>query len=425
MPVHVDNGLVATNSLPLYYWILMDMNKQIEVVDQDVVSLYLGIWITHNCSKRKLWLSQCPFIVNLLTSHNLMNAHSSLIPLWHALHDLPPVPAGSLPDTSDNKVNVHFQCLVGSLLYLTICMRPNISYATMGLERFNSNPTCSHLLAAKGGLRYLLGTIDFALKYNFEQMLVGNPTSLFFPTNCGFSDANWASNKSSYCSVSGFSFYLYSSLVSWSALSQRTVALLSTEVEYMVLAHVLKDGTWIQLFLIILGLSNPSLFPILWQPEHFEYREFWSHPLSFEAYRCPPPFHQRPHYLWCFRNIMGFYTQYGHRYFHKASIAYFTQEALYVSQSRQFTLIFSFLFNTYIPSLYHFMCSIALMEMCWTLVLSCHRLHTHHMTILYMGIFDSFHLQSFPPHWTLKMYVSFISDCPTHTYRTRRPVPYL
>ena len=111
------------------------------------------------------------------------------MPLRHVLHDFPPVPAGSLPDIPDNEVKVHFQRLVGSLLYLTICTCLNISYAAMGLGQFNSNPTHSHLLAAKGVLRYLLGTMDFALEYNFEQTPVGNPTSLFFPTNCGFSDA--------------------------------------------------------------------------------------------------------------------------------------------------------------------------------------------------------------------------------------------
>ena len=135
MPVHVDDGLVATNSIPLYHWILTEMNKRIEVVDQGAASLYLGIRITHDRSKHKLWLSQCPFVVDLLTSHNLMNAHSSLVPLCHTLHDLPPVPPGALPDISDNNVKVHFQRLVGSLLYLAICTRPDISYTTMALGR--------------------------------------------------------------------------------------------------------------------------------------------------------------------------------------------------------------------------------------------------------------------------------------------------
>jgi len=419
MLVHVDDGLVATNSLPLYHWILMEMNKQIEVVDQCVVSLYLGIQITHNCLSRKLWLSQRPFIVNLLTSHNLMNAHSSPIPLQHALHDLPLVSAGSLPDIPDNDVKVYFQRLIGSLLYLAICMRSNISYATMGLGRFNSNPTCSHLLAAKSVLRYLLGTMDFAPKYNFEQMPVGNPTSLFFLINCGFSDA---SDKSSCRSMSGFAFYLYGSLVSWSALSQYTVVLSSTEAEYICLrmalgfnfsslslaspihllfpssvttralwiSQILKPSTLIQSTSMSATISSKTSLPLVLSQRHGFLHSIWSWIISWSLY------------------------------------CQFTQEALYISQSCQFTLIFSFLFHTYIPSPYHFMCSITLMGMCWTIVLSCHHLHTYHVSIYFIwgfstaSIFSRFHYI-----WTLKMYIPIISDCPSYTHHTCRPVSCL
>ena len=45
MPVHIDNGLVVTNSLLLYHWILSCMNKKLEIIDQGPASLYLSIRI--------------------------------------------------------------------------------------------------------------------------------------------------------------------------------------------------------------------------------------------------------------------------------------------------------------------------------------------------------------------------------------------
>ena len=54
MPVHVDDGLVATNSLPLYLWVLGEMNKHFKVNDLGVASLYLGICITRDHPNRKL-----------------------------------------------------------------------------------------------------------------------------------------------------------------------------------------------------------------------------------------------------------------------------------------------------------------------------------------------------------------------------------
>ena len=235
MPVHVDDGLVATNSLPLYIWVLHEMNKQIEVNDLGAASLYLGIWIDRDHPNRRLWLSQKHVITDLLTTYNLLDVHPSPVPLCHKLHDLPDAPLNSLPDIADNNVKVHYQHLVGSLLYLALCTRPDIAYAAMALGQFNANPSRAHLLAAKGVLRYLLGMLDYALEYNFPQFPVGPPASTLLPSNCAFTDADWASDETDCHSISGYVFFMFSSLVSWSAVKQRTTALSSTEAEYMAL----------------------------------------------------------------------------------------------------------------------------------------------------------------------------------------------
>ena len=66
IPVHVDDGLIACNSLFLYRWILFELQKTLEIIDMGPASLYFGIWITHDRSRRKLWLSQKSYCVNLL-----------------------------------------------------------------------------------------------------------------------------------------------------------------------------------------------------------------------------------------------------------------------------------------------------------------------------------------------------------------------
>jgi hypothetical protein len=263
MPVHVDDGLVATNSLPLYEWILSEMNNHFEVNDLGAASLYLGIRITRDRPARKLWLSQRHFITDLLTTYNLLNAHPSPVPLRQKLCSLPDAPPNSLPEIPDDEVKIHYQRLVGSLLYLALCTRPDIAYATMALGQYNANPTRAHLLAAKGVLRYLLGTIDYGLEYNFTQAPVGPPASVIIPSDCAFTDADWASDERDRRSISGFAFFLFSALVAWSAVKQRTTALSSTEAEYMALVHVLREALWLRLFLTILGFPCPRPFPLL------------------------------------------------------------------------------------------------------------------------------------------------------------------
>jgi len=212
MPVHVDDGLVATNSLPLYEWILREMNKVIEVNNLGAASLYLGICIDRDRSACKLWLSQKHVITDLLTTYNLLNAHPSPVPLCYKLHVLPEPPPNSLPDIPDSEIKVHYQRLVGSLLYLALCTRPDIAYAAMALDQFNANPTRAHLLAAKGVLHYLLGMLDYVLEYNFLQQPVDPPASALLPSNCAFTDADWASDETDHRSISGYAFFMFSSL---------------------------------------------------------------------------------------------------------------------------------------------------------------------------------------------------------------------
>ena len=66
IPVHVDDGLIICNSLPLYSWILSELGKSLEIVDMGPASLYLGIWITQDRPCRKLWFSHKSYCVELL-----------------------------------------------------------------------------------------------------------------------------------------------------------------------------------------------------------------------------------------------------------------------------------------------------------------------------------------------------------------------
>jgi len=98
----------------------------------------------------------------------MTNCHHSPVPLCHKLHELPNPPPNSLPDIHDTDIKVNFQPLVGSLIYLAVCTRPDIAYATMALGQYNASPTHTHLLAAKGILHYLAGTMDLSLEYSMD-----------------------------------------------------------------------------------------------------------------------------------------------------------------------------------------------------------------------------------------------------------------
>ena len=53
-----------------------------------------------------------------------------------------------------------YQSAVGSLLYLAMATRPDITFAVSNVAKFSSHPTTQHWTAVKRILRYLRGTAD-------------------------------------------------------------------------------------------------------------------------------------------------------------------------------------------------------------------------------------------------------------------------
>ena len=46
IPIHIDNGLVVTNSTPLYNWFIDQLTPDLEIIDTGPVSMYLRNRIT-------------------------------------------------------------------------------------------------------------------------------------------------------------------------------------------------------------------------------------------------------------------------------------------------------------------------------------------------------------------------------------------
>jgi hypothetical protein len=264
VPVHVDDGLAATNSSLLYQWFVLELGKYIEVKDLGPVSLHLGVRYIRDREKKKLWMSQKSYVEDLLQRFGMSKCTPSSVPFHRPLNALPPLDPKSLPGVKDEDVKPQFQELVGSFGWLSNTGRPDLAKVTMALSQKCSNPTREDLLVAKGVLRYLSGTRDLALQYPADAApdSITKDPSLVRMETCGLSDADWASDGSDRKSVSGYAFYYGNCLVSWSASKQRAVALSSTEAEFYALAHSMREAMCLKMFIKSLWIPCPDPFPI-------------------------------------------------------------------------------------------------------------------------------------------------------------------
>ena len=264
IPIHVDDGLAITNSIPLYNWFVAEISKKIDFVCLGPIinSRYLGQRIIRDRPNKTIRLSQSDLIIELLEDWGMKDCAPSSVPLSHNPNNLPPCSPNACPNIPDVDITVTYQRLVGSITYLAICTRPDLAYAAMSLGQFNASPTRGHLVAAKGVLRYLAGTLLFSLVLSVSNDKL--PSSIQNMAGiCGLSDADWASDEKDRKSISGYCFYYKNSLVSWSARKQRTVSTSSTESEYYALANTFKEAIWIKLFLSLIHFPAPTPFPLL------------------------------------------------------------------------------------------------------------------------------------------------------------------
>ena len=59
-----------------------------------------------------------------------------------------------------------YSSLIGALLYLSVCTRPDIAYAVGALSRYMAKPTAVHWKEAIGVVRYLAGTPSKGILYD-------------------------------------------------------------------------------------------------------------------------------------------------------------------------------------------------------------------------------------------------------------------
>jgi len=123
--------------------------------------------------------------------------------------------------------------------------RPDIAYAVTKLSQFAANPTEDHLNRALYICRYLLGTSNYALVYDGK-------------SNGGmvaYADSDWASDPNTRKSTTGYLVKLARGVFSWNSRAQKSIALSSTEAEYMSLSDTCRQLVWIKTLFSELGIN--------------------------------------------------------------------------------------------------------------------------------------------------------------------------
>lgn len=221
--VYVDDVLISAPDLTRVDIIKKELARQFSTKDLGPVSYFLGMQIDFDKQTTSYKVNQADLIRGIAEKFNLhQKPKVTTAPISSSMDLSPRID----DDRATELERLRYASLVGSLLYISRCSRPDIAYAVGLCTRFQSNPSPGHINLAERIACYLLHTIDEPLKLSGE--------GSFDLT--AFSDADWAGDKSCYASTTGFIIYLCSSPVFWCSRKQTCISLSTTEAEYIAMS---------------------------------------------------------------------------------------------------------------------------------------------------------------------------------------------
>ncbi|CAI6000443.1 unnamed protein product [Closterium sp. NIES-64] len=215
--VYVDDLVFATADTVALAHVKSELQKRHTCTDLGELTSYLGLRITRDRARRTITLTQSHMVQQVLQRFRFMysSPQPTPLPTGHSLSALPSdesvEPSGPYPE------------LVGCLMYLMTCTRPDLAYPLSILARYVA-PGChrkEHMDAAKRVLRYLCSTSGMGL-------VLGGRVPLVLT---GHSDASWADDQATQRSSQGYSFSLGSGSVSWRSTRSSSVLSSSCEAE--------------------------------------------------------------------------------------------------------------------------------------------------------------------------------------------------
>ena len=154
------------------------------------------------------------------------------------------------PTTEEEKTfmgTMPYREVIGSLLWLSLGTRPDITYAVSQVAKFSANPGRDHWKAVRRILRYLHGTRDLGIIFRALPLSQVDPfpcdITHMIPT--GYVDADYARDTVTRRSCTGFVFFLADAPISWQTRQQPSVALSTMESEFMAACAAAQESVWL------------------------------------------------------------------------------------------------------------------------------------------------------------------------------------
>jgi len=229
--LYVDDLIVMATNKKLIDQVRDQLKSEFDIKELGELKYCLGIEVVRNRKLKTIQINQASMIQRVAERFQVQECKNIYIPADANSRLTKPS-----DEDKNQAINKPYRELVGSLMYIMVCTRPDISNAVGEVSRFCDNYGIIHWHAAIKILKYLKTTMAMVLEFNGNQE----------KSVKAYADASWASDKDTGRSVTGYVVTINNSSISWKSQRQSTVAMSSTEAEYMALFAVVQEVIWLK-----------------------------------------------------------------------------------------------------------------------------------------------------------------------------------
>jgi hypothetical protein len=241
--LYVDDLLVTGSNMEKIDVFKREMKNVFEMTDLRKMTFFLGMEVQQK--QNEIFICQQKYAKEILKKFNMEECRSTATPMNQK--------EKFCKEDEDAKIDeTLYRTLIGCLMYLT-ATRPDIMNATSILSRYMHCVSEIHFQAAKRIVRYIMGTIDYGLKFCQVKNSILH----------GYSDSDWASYVDDMRSTSCYCFSFGSAIFSWSSKKQEVIAQSTIEAEYVAATVAVNQAIWIRKLMADLQMEQKESTQIL------------------------------------------------------------------------------------------------------------------------------------------------------------------
>jgi hypothetical protein len=241
--VYVDDIIIASTDPLTMQGVIAELGQRFQITRKGGLTQFLNIDLSRNRDAKIVAMSQAKYIeqvyLKFSTELNLQNKayKTPMTESFKIILTEEEISAGLGKESSDAYIkNFPYQELLGSLLFLTVCTRPELAYPISYLAKFASKYN-------QKAIDGLLRVLHYANNTKYYSLNLGGAA---MPRLVAYCDSDFAGCPLTRKSTSGSIVFIALGPVIWYSKMQTIVAQSTAEAEYLAMYPVCQNIIWIR-----------------------------------------------------------------------------------------------------------------------------------------------------------------------------------